>query len=75
MAENVKCVLVKWGKIYTSGFADDTCFYVCGKDLTAMQQQMQAVMDLAVQWAAEDTLKFSNSKIRKSSEYILYKKE
>ena len=35
---------VTQGKVYTSGFADDTCFYICGKDLIAMQEQMQVVI-------------------------------
>ena len=55
---------VKRGKVYTSGFADDTCFYVSGKNLVEMQQKMQIVMDFAAQWAAEATMAFSHTKTK-----------
>ena len=54
------------GKAYSSGFADDTCFYICGKeeDLEEMQRSMQVVLDMASQWAEEATLKFSATKTK-----------
>ena len=52
------------GKVYSSGFAVDTCFYICGKDLVEMQQRMQVVLDMASQWAEEATLKFSSTKTK-----------
>ena len=52
------------GKVYSSGFADDTCFYMCGTDLEEMQRSMQVVLDMASQWAEEASLKFSAPKTK-----------
>ena len=52
------------GKVYFFGFADNPCFYICGKNLEEMQQCMQVVLNMASQWAEEATLKFSATKTK-----------
>ena len=49
-------------KVYVSGFADDTTFYICGKSLPALQAQMQIVLDFAQDWAKSAGMQFSPDK-------------
>ena len=39
------------GPINTLGYADDTCLYIIGNDLPAMQREMQEALHKCERWA------------------------